>query len=364
MNKTTATLTLATWAALTAIAPAHAGENFQVRYNIAGSLGGEVFAPTDAVGFAVGIAHTFADIRKLTGGDGHAPTRELPGGTVPLTGIVPPALYPTYDANAAKVDGTGTVRATHLAAAYITQDKWADGRLMFSLSVPYAVKTQTLTGTAATPALHWDPAVPAALQGAVNGFFDKTYQARVAAQAAAGSGRVSSWGDAELQAGWLYTAGRVRVLAGTTLIAPTGRNNADPTQAISLGNFYTWRPAVQATWLPTPDIALAGKLTLGHNTRNKDDDIRSGDWAGLEAAAAYKTPVGVVGLHSVYVHQYQADSNNPWGASRLRSMNAGAFFTTKLPVVDAIVTAQYMTTTDSRYAKAGNFTQVRAVKLF
>jgi hypothetical protein len=72
----------------------------------------------------------------------------------------------------------------------------------------------------------------------------------------------------------------------------------------------------------------------------------------------------VVGLHSVFVQQYQDDSNNPWGASRFRSLNAGAFFTTKVPVVDAVLTAQYMTTTDSRNAKSGSFTQLRMLKLF
>lgn len=53
-----------------------------------------------------------------------------------------------------------------------------------------------------------------------------------------------------------------------------------------------------------------------------------------------------------------------WGASRLRTSNAGVFFTTMLPFVEAPVTVQYMSTLDSRNSKAGDFYQVRVIKVF
>ena len=42
----------------------------------------------------------------------------------------------------------------------------------------------------------------------------------------------------------------------------------------------------------------------------------------------------------MWVRQVQDDTGNPWGASRLSSPNAGVFFTTKIPVVDAALTVQ------------------------
>lgn len=67
------------------------------------------------------------------------------------------------------------------------------------------------------------------------------------------------------------------------------------------------------------------------NTRNKDNDLRCGNWVEAEMALAYKSPVGAFGVHALYVQQYQDDSNNPWGPSRYRTFNVGPFFTTKIP---------------------------------
>ncbi len=47
------------------------------------------------------------------------------------------------------------------------------------------------------------------------------------------------------------------------------------------------------------------------------------------------------------------------------STNVGAFFTTKLPVVEAIMTLQYMATSmDSRNARSGAYSQARLIKMF
>ncbi|SOY61654.1 hypothetical protein CBM2592_B100362 [Cupriavidus taiwanensis] len=143
---------------------------------------------------------------------------------------------------------------------------------------------------------------------------------------------------------------------------PTGRYDANPGPDIGYGNFYTFRPGIQVDYLPKHDLALSAKLTWGPNTGNRDNDLRSGNWIGLDNALAYKTAIGAFGLHTVLVHQYQSDSNNAWGTSRYRTFNGGAFFTTKVPVLDAALTIQYMRTVGSRNAKAGDFTQVRLIQ--
>ncbi|MYM95501.1 transporter [Duganella vulcania] len=352
-------------AALTLMAGGTAGaaEGFEPRYNLAGSLGGELFAPPDQPGWAGALAVTRIHVEKVTGDDGRKLTEPIPGGVVPLPGA-PAALYPSYAGNHATIDGTGTFTRSDLVLGYLTTDRYAGGRLAFVFDLPYARKQQSIVGSASTPALQWNPAVPAATQAAVQGQFSAQYQGAVAADGATATGELSGMGDVELQAGWLYVGDKVRVLAGGSVILPTGKYDSGPAPDIGSGHYTTLRPTLQLGYLPVPEVALAAKLSLGLNSRNHANQLRSGNWAGLELAAGYKTALGVVGLHAIHLSQYQDDDNNPLGASRFRSTNAGAFFTTRIAPIDAVVTVQYIATTASRNAKAGSFTQVRLIKLW
>lgn len=359
-------LTSAVCAALAAAcAPvALAGEDFQIRYNIAGSLGGEMFAPPDQSGWLGAIAQTRVDIHKITGNDGNALRMATPGGTVALPAPTPSVLYPTYGANTMLVNSTIAMDQSNLALGYISKARFAQGRLAFGINISYASRRQTFEASGASPALNWHPAVPPAVRSAVGTQFDAQYQAGFAQQASAQTGQVNGIGDTELLAGWLYANEQVRILAGASLVIPTGKYGASPGPDIGLGNFYTLRPAVQLAWLPTPHFAVAGKVTAGLNTRNKDNDLRSGNWMGLELAAGYRTPLGVIGLHAVRAQQVQDDGNNPWGPNRFRSSNAGIFFTTLIPAIDTALTLQAMRTTDSRNAIQGDFAQIRLIKVF
>lgn len=350
---------------LCAAVSAHAAEGFQVRYNLAGSLGGEMFAPPDTHGFAMGAAATCISVDRITGGDGRALRTTTPGGTVAVPGL-PSSLYPSYGSNQVESAARGTLTLYNLAAAYISEARFGGGRLAWLVNVPYGIKAQRLAGKATPPSLSWpDPTTPdAATQGAVQQQFSSQYMAAVNGAAAAETGKAAGIGDVELQGGWLYADEQWRVLAGASIAMPTGRYQSAAGPDIGNGNFYTLRPAVQAAWLPRADLSVAGKLTVGINTRNKDTGLRSGNWVGLETALAYMTPIGPVGLHSVHVQQTQDDGGNPLGSARFRSNNVGLFFTTKLPVIDAVVTVQTMKTTDSRYAKHGTFQQIRVIKVF
>lgn len=356
---------LAAFAAFAVMAggAARAAEGFEPRYNLAGSLGGELFAPPDQTGWAGVLAVTRIRVEKVTGDDGQKLVQPIPGGALPLPGA-PAALYPSYAGNRATIDGTGTFTRSDMVLAYLTTDRYAGGRLAFVVDLPYARKQQSIVASAPTPALQWNPAVPAATQAAVQGQFGAQYQGALAAEGADATGTLSGIGDVELQAGWLYVGERVRVLAGGSVILPTGKYDSGPAPDIGTGHYTTLRPTLQLGYLPTPDVAVAAKLSLGLNSRNHDNQLRSGNWAGVELAAGYKTPVGVVGLHAIHLRQYQDDDRNPLGTSRFRSTNTGAFFTTKIAPIDTVVTVQYIATTASRNAKAGTFTQVRLIKLW
>lgn len=355
-----------------ATATVHAAEGFQVRYNLAGSLGGEMFAPPDQSGLAVGLAATRITIDKVTGGDGRDLQTTLPGGTVRLpsaTTVAPGVTLPagtavaTYDANAVTVKASGTFSLYNLGVGYVSTERFGGGRLGVVLNVPYGRKDQRFKTQTTVPSLTPISPVPA-VPGALANSFASNYMGQVNASAAAETGEVDGLGDTEVQAGWLLTTDQWRVLAGASLVLPTGRYDAAAGPDIGYGNFYTFRPAVQVAWLPRADVSLAGKVTLGVNTRNRDNDLRSGNWLGLEAAAAYMTPLGPIGVHAIHVQQTQDDSGNPYGDARFRSSNVGVFFTTKVPTADVVVTLQTMKTFDSRYAKHGTFQQIRLIKLF
>jgi hypothetical protein len=343
---------------------ASAAEGFEPRYNLAGSLGGEMFAPPDQAGWLAVIAGTSIRVSQVTGNDGKPMTQPIPGGVVGLPAPLPPSLSPTYGAGTATINGTGTMKRTDLVLGYLMPEQVGGGRLAFAVDVPYATKSQSIVASAATPPLGWPAGAPAALRAPVEAQFGGQYQAGLAAQGASASGDVSGIGDVEVLAGWQYVTEQLRVLGSLALAIPTGKYNADPKPDIGSGNFYTVRPALQIAYLPTPQLAVAVKYSIGLNSRNKDNQLRSGNWMGLETAVGYKTPIGVVGLHAIRLQQYQDDDNNPLGASRIRSTNAGAFFTTLIPGINAALTIQYIATLSSRNAKDATFAQARLIKVF
>lgn len=340
-----------------------ASENFQLRYNFSGSLNRDMFIPPDLSGWIAGIAATYVEARKVTGNDGADQTITVPAGRVPVTGR-PEALYPTYGATSAQFNATGRSQVITLGLGYITTSHYGGGRLAFLLTLPFARKTQLVELRAPSPALAFNPAFPAAAQAQISAGFGAQYQATLAAQGAIQSGETSGIGDAEFQAAWLHTTDRAHVLAGASLVVPTGRYSPSPGPDIGSGKFYTLRPFVQAGYLVTTELAVSGKLTLGMSTRNTDTNVRGGNWAGMELAGGYRTPVGVIGLQGLHIQQFQDDSNNPWGASRLHATNAGAFFTSVIAPLDATVTLQYMRTIESRNAKSERYTQIRLAKAF
>lgn len=360
MRKTSVYLAVVT---MICTSSAWSAEGFQVRYNLSGSLGGEMFAPPDQAGLGVGLAVTRVSIDKVTGGDGQALTMTTPAGSV---NVGNPAINPSYSANTVAIDGTGTFTLYNLALGYISTEKFGGGRLAWLVNLPYGVKEQRFSARTSAPALNWpNSSLPdATTRAGVQQQFGASYLSQVNAMAAGETGEVAGQGDMEVQAGWLLTTEQWRVLAGASLVLPTGNYKSAPGPDIGYGNFYTFRPAVQAAWLPRPDFSIAGKVTVGINSRNQDNELRSGNWVGLETALAYMTPIGPIGLHSVHIQQTQDDTGNPYGTSRYRSESVGAFFTTKIPAIDSIVTLQTMKTIDSRYAKQGSLIQIRMIKVF
>jgi len=340
---------------------AQAAEGFQVRYNLAGTLGAELFAPAQQQGWIGGVVRSDVRIDKVTGPDGGPLLRTVPGGTL----AAPAALQPTYPANVVQVATTGRLTQYNLLLSHLSEQRVAGGQVAIGLNLPYVRhKSQSTQASGPTPALSFQPAVGPGVRAATSQAFGGLYQSQLAALGAAESGQVEGVGDLELLAGWLRRTAPLRLLVGASLVVPTGRFDAAPGPDVSLGNFYTLRPVVQGVWRPSPEVSLGGRLTYGISTRNDDTGVRSGNWLGLEAAIGHVTPVGVLGLHGVLVQQVQDDSGGAWGGNRLRASHLGAFHTARIEVIDASLSVQAMATLDSRNARHGRYLQLRLTRAF
>lgn len=335
---------------------AQAAEGFQVRYNLSGALGAEMFAPIDQQGWAGSIIRSDARVEKVTGPDGGPLTAVNPAGSNPAGTIV-------YGASLATLASSGRLAQYNALMAYITPETFSGGRLALAVNIPYiSKKTQSSTVTAATPAATL--AGGGSLTPTQQAGFNSYYQGLLASRSAADSGEVDGVGDIELQAGWLRREAHLRVLLGASLVMPTGSYNPAPGPDVSLGKFYTLRPAAQVVWLPQPDWSLGARLTYGISSRNQDSQVRSGNWISLEGACGWRTPYGVLGLHSVLVRQVQDDSGGPWGGNRIRSNNVGAYYTYRVTPLATAFTVQYMKTIESRNAKHGDYLQLRLTRAF
>lgn len=333
-----------------------AAEGFQVRYNLAGTLGIELFAPVNQQGWVGSIVRSDARTDRVTGPDGGTLSLVVPGGT-----ITAPGATTVYSANTVQVRSSGSLTQYNVLLAYVTPQRFWDGRLGFAVNVPYVAKKTQSTQVSG-------PNANAVRNGVTNvtntPAFTSFYQGRLAALGAGDSGEVNGVGDVELQAGWLHRTETLRWQAGASLIMPTGSYNPAPGPDVSLGNFYTLRPAAQVIWLPRPDVSLAGRVTYGISSRNSDSQVRSGNWVSLESAAGWRSPIGVIGLHGVMVRQVQDDSGNLWGTSRYRADHAGVFYATRIDPIASMVSAQYMTTLSSRNARDGRYLQLRLTRTF
>jgi hypothetical protein len=92
--------------------------------------------------------------------------------------------------------------------------------------------------------------------------------------------------------------------------------------------------------------------------------VRSGDFYVIDLAAAFKTPVGVLGPHMTLMRQYTDDTGGTLGANRVSLNGAGVFAAFPIPAIGAGLNISYMKTTDARNSLSGSFVQARISKLF
>ncbi len=311
---------------------ASAAEGFRVRYPLAGTLGGEMLAPITPGMFGSLVA-TQININKLTDNTGASYRTAL--------SALPPA---TVDVG---IDLQQNIY--NLILGYTTTEKFADGHLSLIVNLPYSTIDRNMSATSSLPLL-------------------QPFATALAQQA---SGQVKGLGDLEVTTAWSRKTERLKLVLGMSVSSPTGDNDNASGINVGYGNFYTLRTGAAIAVQATEKFTIGSRLSLGFNTKNRDNNWHSGDFYALDVAAGYTTPLGVLGTHFIRVEQYTNDVgaktivNAPiTDGNRFVSNGAGLFFTTRIEPVGASLNLSYMHTLESRNAMAGSYIQARLSKLF
>lgn len=379
----------------------YAAEGFKVRFPLSGSLGGEMLAPITPGVFGSVVA-TSVNVDKVTGNDGNVITGNVAGqlSTAQVTAVLTPQLgaipaattaaamgSPLNYSGTAKVDLKQKQEIYNIILGFTTKDTYADGHLTFAVNIPYITIDRNLTATSATPNLTTSTVTAgaptigtpiASLGGAlgvpgaaVQTGFSTQYQSNLAALANSSSGKEAALGDTEISALWSRQLDRAKIGFGATLVVPTGSYDSTPSAInTGYGKFYTLRTGGVIAYKATENLTLGSRVSVAFNTKNKDNNWRSGNFYVVDLAAAYRTPIGAFGPHVIRVEQFQDDTGSvsvtggTLGSNRFSSTGAGIFFTTLIPGIKAGLNLSYMKTMESRNALSGSFIQARLSKVF
>ena len=362
---------------LTAASSALAADGFKLRFPISGTLGGEIVAPLPSEGWVGSMAITDINVDKVAGSDGNAlslsqaATFTGPAGTA-LAGKT--AAY----TSAAVLDYKQRQTQANMTFARLLSSDVQGGKLALAINIPYVLSLNTdAKFVGATPTLGalspatLSPVVNAQLQAAAQAGFNAPtgYQAGLTSQGQTASVNTSGLGDMEASVLWEKTIDQLKIVGGATLALPTGNYSyiaGTMKPNIGYGKYYTFRPGVGVAYTASENVTLGARGSLGFNTKNTENNVRSGDFYVIDLAAAFKTPVGVFGPHMTIMRQYTDDTggNVALGANRLSLTGAGAFATFPIASIGAGLNLSYMKTIDARNSLAGSFVQARISKAF
>jgi hypothetical protein len=369
-------------ALLVASAQVGASEGYKLRQAPIGAFGGEIASQVDNPGFFGTVAYSHATIDRIA--DGNNEDLNVAGRTVPLPtgaptgGQVPNGTY-SLVVPAAAIAFHQTQSQVNLLVGYMTDETYAGGRVALAVNIPFVKQSRTFVPgqavgvIAPTP----PPITPAALRAALTTIGNAAaaqVQAGVAAVAAQQNADVSGIGDTEFSAVWIKREKQLRIAAGVSLYAPTGVYNKDRGPNPGFGNFYTLRPGVAVSYSLNPHVAtgtdwdagitVAGRISYGINSVNKDTDYRTGNFVYTEGAITKVTGNFAIGANLLMIRQLTDDTGPNVGPDgmRYRNVGYGPFISYKLPGKDAGFNLQYATNAGSRNALVAKTLQLRFIQ--
>ena len=354
----------------------YAADGWKLRFPLSGSLGGEIAAKQLTPGLYGSVVATQIEVDKVTGGDGNALKLAQANAFSQAVTSPPSPIAMTVNSS---FSGSATVAVkqsqtvSNILLGYLTETEYAGGRLNLMVNIPYMSLNRTFSLTGDTPKLAplsssvpgpQAAAVAAGLQTTIQGQFALKYQAQLAANSTAGSGSAADFGDMEVTGAWVRQTDDMKIIVGATLAMPTAKYDKNSVLNTGFGNYYTLRPGVAVSGRASENLTLGAKVSLGLNSPNKDNGVRTGNFVGLDLAAAYLTPVGVFGPHVVYVSQYEDDQGGKFGGNRFNATGVGVFYTTLIRPINAGLNFSYMQMLNTRNALSGSFVQIRLTKAF
>ena len=363
------------WVALLACScNLEAAETYKFRQAPVGAFGGEIAAPADNPGFFGTASLAQIQITQINDANGNSLTPPA---------IAPIQLNPALPYKVAFPTGTLAIKQDqtqlNLVGGYLTESTYGDGRVAFAINVPFIQQKRTYLVTqpagVLTPAATTPP-LSAAVVGQLNAGVaaaNAQVQARIAVASATQNLETSGVGDAELSTVWIRHVDRLKVAAGVSLFAPTGSYDKNRGPNPGFGNFYTLRPGIAATYNLNPKhsdsawdagVTIAGRVSYGINTRNKDTDYKSGNFIYAEGGIVKVTGDWAYGLNALTMKQISDDTGTgvPAGGNRYKTNGVGPFVSFKLPGKDAGFNLQYIDSLGGRNAVAIKGLQLRFVK--
>ena len=160
----------------------------------------------------------------------------------------------------------------------------------------------TLTGVAAT--------LPAANQAALVGLVNAGAAQQAAALSAANSNKTWGTGDLEVSPILRWSTEATQTLFVMTVVAPTGDYNPERAANPSAGKFWTFRPAVQFSYIGDGwDVGT--RVAYSYNSRNVETHYKSGAYMNWDLALMKSVSESTrVGLSAYAVDQLNKDTTN------------------------------------------------------
>ncbi|AKJ27542.1 SphA family protein [Caldimonas brevitalea] len=168
---------------------------------------------------------------------------------------------------------------------YISELRYLEGRVGASVSLPIVHQRNSIDFSGPLP--------PAAL----------------AAAGDARSGSKSGLGDAEISTFLDWQTDDYRLVGSLGVVAPTGAYDKDRAVNPGAGDFWTLRPGLVAAYVWENGFEVGSRTTYSFNTRNRDTDVRSGQYLHSDFSGLYRlNDTTRVGLQGFVLKQTTRDS--------------------------------------------------------
>lgn len=364
-----------------------AADGFKLRFPLSGTLGGEIVAPLPTEGWFGSVVVTDVNVSALTGDDGNpkqmsmqvpvpALTTAQATGLTAALGVSPirDGVKTILTNGTANVVGSANIAIpkyhqtiANIALGHVLSKDVNGGKLVALVNIPYAATFDTSINVSGTLAAGAGTPTEVAANTIAKNVAATGYNTQLAKLGSDASVNTSGLGDIEASLLWEKTIDGLKVVAGASFAMPTGNYKYvkdSLTPNIGFGNFYTLRTGLGVAYAASESVTLGARGSLGFNSQNTDNYVRSGDFYAIDLAAAFRTPVGVVGPHVIMLRQYTDDTGGTAGANRMSVTGAGFFYTVPIAALGGGLNISYMKTTDTKNSLVGDFVQFRFSKLF